>query len=64
MAFKAIKFRIYPDEKQKEIIEKTFNITRFVYNYFLRRRQDLYKENKETLNFFKCSKELTQLKKE
>lgn len=61
---KSVKFKLYPDEKQKNLIEKTFGATRFIYNYFLRRRQDAYKENKETLNFFKCSLELTQLKKQ
>ena len=29
---KAYKFRIYPNETQKELIEKTFGCTRFVYN--------------------------------
>lgn len=61
---KSVKFKLYPDEKQKNLIEKTFGATRFIYNYFLRRRQDAYKENKETLSFFKCSSELTQLKKQ
>ena len=32
---KAYKFRIYPNEAQKELIEKTFGCTRFVYNYYL-----------------------------
>ena len=31
----AYKIRIYPNTMQKEMIEKTFGCTRFVYNYFL-----------------------------
>lgn len=30
---KAYKFRLYPNEKQKEMINKTFGCIRFVYNY-------------------------------
>ena len=31
----AYKFRLYPDLKQKELINKTIGSTRFIYNYFL-----------------------------
>ncbi len=30
---KAYKYRIYPNQKQKELIEKTFGCCRFVYNF-------------------------------
>ena len=33
--YKAYKFRLYPNDYQKEIIHKSFGCTRFVYNYFL-----------------------------
>ena len=33
--YKAYKFRLYPDDNQKIIINKTFGCARFVYNYFL-----------------------------
>ena len=32
---KAYKFRIYPNKKQEELINKTFGYTRFIYNHFL-----------------------------
>ena len=32
---KAIKYRIYPDKEQQELILKTFGCSRFVYNYML-----------------------------
>ena len=33
--YKAFKFRLYPDNNQKELINKTFECSRFVYNYYL-----------------------------
>ena len=39
---KAYKFRIYPNETQKELIEKTFGCTRFVYNHMLALQIKIY----------------------
>lgn len=64
MLEKAFKYRIYPNKKQQELIQKTFGCCRYVYNYFLDKRITEYKENKKTLNFYDTSKMLTQLKKE
>ena len=33
--YRAFKFRLYPDNKQKELIDKTFGSSRFIYNYYL-----------------------------
>lgn len=44
---KAYKYRIYPNKKQQELIQKTFGCARFVYNYFLDLRQTEYKNNKK-----------------
>ena len=33
--YKAYKFRIYPDEEQKILLNKSFGCARFVYNYYL-----------------------------
>ena len=33
--YKAYKFRLYPPEKQKVLINKNFGCSRFVYNYYL-----------------------------
>lgn len=60
---KAFKFRIYPNKTQEKLIQKTFGCVRFVFNYFLQRRIDAYRENKETINYYRCSSELTALKK-
>lgn len=61
---KAYKFRIYPNKTQEELIQKTFGCTRFVYNYYLAKRKDLYKENGESLGFYVCNADLTKLKQE
>ena len=39
---KAYKFRLYPNQKQKELINKTFGST--VYNYYLDKKIKAYKK--------------------
>lgn len=64
MAEKAYKYRIYPNKKQQELIQKTFGCCRFVYNYYLNKRKELYENEKITFTYNMCSKDLTQLRKE
>lgn len=52
MAFISIVYRIYPNEKQKELIEKTFGCTRFVYNQMLTIQEERYKNGEKHLSFF------------
>lgn len=61
---KAYKYRIYPNRIQKELIAKTFGSCRFVYNYYLTKRIEVYGMNKETFSYGKCSNDMTQLKSE
>ena len=61
---KAFKYRIYPNKEQEVLIQKTFGCVRFVYNYYLDKRIQAYKENKTSLNYYDCCKDLTNLKKE
>ncbi|NFI09687.1 IS200/IS605 family element transposase accessory protein TnpB [Clostridium botulinum] len=44
---KAYKYRLYPNEKQKQYFAKTFGCTRFIYNKMLADRIKSYKENKD-----------------
>ena len=37
---KAYKFRMYPNENQKELINKTIGCTRFIYNYMLSKKKE------------------------
>lgn len=59
---KAYKFRVYPDEKQIELIEKTFGCARFVYNHFLEQRIQLFKEKGESTNYTKQQNQLPKMK--
>ena len=38
---KAYKFRLYPTNEQGMLINKMFGCTRFVYNYYLNKKQEL-----------------------
>lgn len=62
--FKAYKFRLYPTEEQKQIIHQTFGSTRFVYNYYLSKKDAYYKETKNNLTLSDIKKDLVKLKKE
>ena len=61
---KSYRFRIYPNEKQRVLIAKTFGCARFVYNYYLDKKIKLYEESKQSMTFYACSADLTLLKKE
>ena len=61
---KAYKFRIYPNNYQKEIIEKTFGCCRFVYNKMLSIQIKSYEENKKIFSKYELMKKLPSLKKE
>lgn len=68
---KGIRYRIYPNKKQKEQLETFFGCNRFVWNYFLSQRKEnylKYKEDKLTkrqssFSYVRDSKDLTQLKR-
>ena len=47
---KAYKFRLYPNEKQKEYFAKTFGCTRFIYNRMLADKIKYYEETQKTLH--------------
>ena len=61
---KAYKFRIYPNKEQEILIAKTIGCSRYVFNHFLAKWNDTYKETGKGLNYNACSSQLTQLKKE
>ncbi|MFD3446198.1 IS200/IS605 family element RNA-guided endonuclease TnpB [Microbacteriaceae bacterium 4G12] len=61
---KAYKFRIYPNKEQAILINKTIGCSRFVFNHFLSKWNDTYKETGKGLTYETCSAELPKLKKE
>ena len=62
--YKAYKLRIYPTDSQRELIEKTFGSTRYIYNNFLTERKSKYEESRTKISVYEQLKELTDLKKE
>lgn len=58
---KSYKFRLYPNDKQKILINKTFGCTRLVYNHYLNKKQELYKNEKKIISTYECIKDLKNL---
>lgn len=56
------KLRVYPNKKQKTLLAKTFGSRRFVYNYYLTLKIEKYKTFRETLSYYACCNDLTNLK--
>ena len=60
---KAYKFRLYPNESQKQFFNQCIGNARFVYNHCLSLRKDLWKNEQKTLSMKELSKHITDLKK-
>lgn len=58
----AMKFRLEPNARQRELVERTLGCSRFVYNHFLAVRRDAYAQSGRTMGFAECCRELTVLK--
>ena len=61
---KAFKFRLYPNKEQEILINKHLGSNRFVYNYFLAKRIEIYKENQKSLTYNQCAILLPKVKTE
>lgn len=61
---KAYKYRLYPTEAQKVLINKHIGACRFVYNLALETKQMAYLGSKVNLSLFDLQKQLPDLKKE
>ena len=64
MAQVAYKYRIYPTKTQEKQLSVFFGQVRFVWNYSLSLRSDLYEHRKESINYVRLGKHLTYLKKQ
>lgn len=63
LVHKAYKFRIYPTKEQEVLIAKTIGCSRFVFNHFLAKWNETYKETGKGLTYNVCSSKLPSLKK-
>jgi amidase len=59
---KAYKYRIYPTKEQEVLITKTIGCSRFIYNHFLAKWNEIYESTGKGLNYNKCSSELPKMK--
>ena len=59
---KGVKFRIYPNKEQKNLIHQTFGCCRFIYNKGLAMRNEAY-QNGNKIGYSQTSAMLTELKK-
>jgi len=60
---KRYNFRIYPTKAQEVQIQKNFGCCRFVYNYYLAKRIEAYRNGQGILSLNKSCRDLTILKK-
>lgn len=62
--YKAYKYRLYPTEKQKVLIEKHFGACRFFYNYCLGKKIHSYEVTGKSLSRFTLNRYRTILRKD
>lgn len=62
MILKAYKYRIYPTKEQEVFFAKSFGCVRWVYNWGLARKTELYKIDKRSISIFELSKDMAKLK--
>lgn len=61
---KAYKLKLYPNITQENRLLEVANATRFVWNYYLAQKRDIYLMGGKTPNYLHCSRDLTYLKKD
>lgn len=61
--YKAYKFRMYPNNEQRNILNGFIGTSRFIYNYYLDRKINMYKE-KTTYSLKDMKKDLVPLQEE
>jgi len=59
---KAYKYKIYPNQEQKELLSRIFGQVRFVYNLGLETKINAYTGNKKHIKYFDLNKQITELK--
>jgi len=61
---KAIKVKIYPKKHQKVLIEKHFGCSRYIYNFGLNLKTELYTKTKKSISIFDIQKEIPKMYKD
>ncbi|QTH43310.1 IS200/IS605 family element transposase accessory protein TnpB [Cohnella sp. LGH] len=61
---RAYKYRIYPNQEQERLIQRTFGCSRFVFNHFLTLWNETYAATGKGLSYHSCATGLPALKKQ
>lgn len=61
---KGYRYRIYPNKQQAVQIACILGCCRFVYNYFLSLRREIYASEKRNVSQYECMRLLTALKQD
>lgn len=61
--FKAYKYRLYPNAKQRELLEKHFGCVRFIYNKGLELKSEAWHRDQTKLTRYDLQREIVKLKK-
>ena len=64
MLHRAFRYRLYPTEDQKRVLEQHFGCCRFVYNHFLALRAKKWKNEQVSVSGFDCKRMLPDLKRQ
>jgi len=59
--YKGYVFRLYPNDMQKELINKSLGVSRFIYNYFLDFKKKEYEENNKKYSCYDLIKMIPAL---
>ncbi|HBW56357.1 MAG TPA: transposase [Oscillatoriales bacterium UBA8482] len=58
-----LRVRIYPNKEQETALVRNFGCCRFVWNHYLEKTNNQYKQTGKGLSYYDMAKDLTQLKK-
>ena len=61
---KGYKYKLLPNQEQKETLSKYFECVRFIYNWGLERKIKTHKENGKSIGYVQLARELTLLKQQ
>src|SRR5579862_5445212 len=60
---KTYKYRLYPNQQEREIIDKILETCRWLYNHFLAERRDKYEKERKRVSYTQQQNSLPTLKK-
>jgi len=63
MIYKAFKYRIYPTKEQEILISKHIGSSRFIFNWALAKKIEVYQKENKSISRFDLQKELPTMKK-